>query len=338
MTGGDNGVVVDCKPRAGCGKFVVFGRPFIKSLPPVFTQVLKTCEGALGDQQERWRTNLEDIEEISAPVGQELFFFSPHAAAEMCARLDWFDHPEYHNWTRAGTDIWEEGSEARRLHQIWRAYLKERKAAHVEQLKALERTEGYYLRDQCGSVFDDVSHFWITRCIPFPGQVPVFLTDGSTPPPPLPKMDSTDQRLVCPVCGQGLYAHLVEEHDQVPAFLGDDTQACGIDAWNTDDAAHRSIDMTSVFCLACDYVIKPHVDFSHLTFDLEIAARTGGVVWPRGPAGRDYSVIPLGITAYTDLADFDEHEAKAHGWPPELIRAAIHEIDRREMADEEGEV
>ena len=39
---------------------------------------------------------------------------------------------------------------------------------------------------------------------------------------------------------------------------------------------------------------------------------------------------PLAINQWTDLDDFDEHEAKAAGWSPATIRAAIAEIQRRE--------
>ena len=44
-----------------------------------------------------------------------------------------------------------------------------------------------------------------------------------------------------------------------------------------------------------------------------------------------HQMAPLEINEWTDLADFDEYEAKAAGWPPELITAAIREIQRREL-------
>lgn len=46
--------------------------------------------------------------------------------------------------------------------------------------------------------------------------------------------------------------------------------------------------------------------------------------------GGKYDTPPLCINEHTDLADFDEYEAKEAGWPERLIRDALHEIQRRE--------
>lgn len=50
-----------------------------------------------------------------------------------------------------------------------------------------------------------------------------------------------------------------------------------------------------------------------------------------GSGKRDYSIPPLVIDEWSPLRDFDQYEAKAAGWAPELITAALREIDRREM-------
>jgi len=48
----------------------------------------------------------------------------------------------------------------------------------------------------------------------------------------------------------------------------------------------------------------------------------------------DYQTPPLEITRWTSLADFDEYEAKAAGWPESLINDAVREIWRRELESE----
>lgn len=52
---------------------------------------------------------------------------------------------------------------------------------------------------------------------------------------------------------------------------------------------------------------------------------------------RNYSIIPLEISEHTDLDNFDEYEAHKYGWPDELIRAALREIDQREYYENEAD-
>ena len=44
-----------------------------------------------------------------------------------------------------------------------------------------------------------------------------------------------------------------------------------------------------------------------------------------------YLNIPVSIDSDTDLSTFDEYEASAFGWPEAIIKAALHEIKRREL-------
>ena len=44
---------------------------------------------------------------------------------------------------------------------------------------------------------------------------------------------------------------------------------------------------------------------------------------------------PIEINEWTDLDNFDEYEAKEQGWSQELLTAAIHEIQRRDLDTQE---
>lgn len=174
-TAGDPGLVVDCHPSGydhkgvflnGGVKFWLDPRHFREQIV-AFWQVLKECEGGLGDRN-RWCSSALSGAgglHLTRPLGVELFQFDPYRVAEGVLFQQW--HAEHAADKPDFTD--------------WKAYLRwqsdciqwvQARRPQLERDLAEGRAPGYYTCEQCERVLEG-DYYFIRRCLPKVGERPV---------------------------------------------------------------------------------------------------------------------------------------------------------------------
>lgn len=175
MTGGDEGVVVDCYPEGDGSPVRVLWPPRQPAQQPYFWQVLKTCEAGL-DDRDNWCHNLDftvngdpehdcyvEREKFPQGVGTEVFYYEPYRIAT---------HRTWQQWQRS-----QAGRAAAQLdvyegQQAYFAYERKHRPTYEATLRAAAHREGLYTRAQCAEVFPQDGYV-IHGCVPLEGAVPL---------------------------------------------------------------------------------------------------------------------------------------------------------------------